>query len=221
MIENSYEAVKYFRHMLEARHFIIFTDHKPITYAFQQKRDECSPRQFNHHDFIAQFTTDTHVSGQDNVVADALSCVGSVTAAPSQEALTAAQNSDEELRTLLAANNALRLEKQPIPGTTVSIYCDTSAGKSRPYIPAPLRLQVFQFVHSLSHPGTKATAKLASYRDSFTFYIHTYYTFSESLGFGALCIVWCSRNWNTQYFGNWICFHSQVWGESIYFFGAP
>jgi hypothetical protein len=32
-----YEAVKHFRHMLEARHFIIFTDHKPITYAFQQK----------------------------------------------------------------------------------------------------------------------------------------------------------------------------------------
>jgi hypothetical protein len=24
-----YEAVKHFRHMLEARHFIIFTDHKP------------------------------------------------------------------------------------------------------------------------------------------------------------------------------------------------
>jgi hypothetical protein len=34
-----YEAVKYFRHKLEARHFIIFKDHKPITYAFQQKRD--------------------------------------------------------------------------------------------------------------------------------------------------------------------------------------
>jgi hypothetical protein len=32
-----YEAVKHFRHMLEARHFIIFTDHKPIIYAFQQK----------------------------------------------------------------------------------------------------------------------------------------------------------------------------------------
>jgi hypothetical protein len=30
-----YEAVKHFRHMLEAHHFIIFTDHKPITYAFQ------------------------------------------------------------------------------------------------------------------------------------------------------------------------------------------
>jgi hypothetical protein len=52
------EAVKHFRHMLKARHFIIFTDHKPITYAFQQKRDKCSPRQFNHLDFIAQFTID-------------------------------------------------------------------------------------------------------------------------------------------------------------------
>jgi hypothetical protein len=34
-----YEAVKHFRHMLEARHFIIFTDHKPITYPFQQNPD--------------------------------------------------------------------------------------------------------------------------------------------------------------------------------------
>jgi cleavage and polyadenylation specificity factor subunit 1 len=53
-----YEAMKNFCHMLEARHFTIFTDHKPITYAFKQKRDKCSPRQFNHLDFIAQFTTD-------------------------------------------------------------------------------------------------------------------------------------------------------------------
>jgi hypothetical protein len=80
-----YEAVKYFRHMLEAHHFAIFTDHKPLIYAFQQKRDKCSPRQFNHLDFVAQFTTDVrHISGQDNVVADALSRVESFTVAPSQ-----------------------------------------------------------------------------------------------------------------------------------------
>jgi hypothetical protein len=53
-----YEAVKHFRHMLEACHFTIFTDHKSITYAFQQKLEKCSPGQFNHLDFIAQFTTD-------------------------------------------------------------------------------------------------------------------------------------------------------------------
>jgi len=48
-----YESVKYFRLMLEARNFIIFTDHKPLTFAFHQKRDKCSPRQFNHVDFIS------------------------------------------------------------------------------------------------------------------------------------------------------------------------
>jgi cleavage and polyadenylation specificity factor subunit 1 len=88
--------------VLEARHFTIFTDHKPITYAFQQKRDRCSPRHFNHLDFVAQFTTDIkHISGQDNVVADALFRVDSVTAPPSCDALAAAQDGDDELRTLL------------------------------------------------------------------------------------------------------------------------
>jgi hypothetical protein len=59
-----YEAVKHFRHMPEARHFTNFKHHESITYAFQQKRDKCSPRQFNHLDFIAQFTTDIrHIYG--------------------------------------------------------------------------------------------------------------------------------------------------------------
>jgi cleavage and polyadenylation specificity factor subunit 1 len=84
--------------MLEARYFTIFTDHKPITYAFQENRDKCSPRQFNHLDFIAQFTTDIrHISSQDNVVADALSRVQSVTAPPSYETLAALQDADDDL----------------------------------------------------------------------------------------------------------------------------
>jgi hypothetical protein len=140
-----YEAVKHFRHMLGARHFTIFTDHKPITYAFQKKRDKCSPRQFNNLDIVAQFTTDIrHIPGQDKIVTDPLSCVESVTVPPSYNALDAAQDGDDELRTLLGSTTALRLEKLPIPGTTVSIYCDTSAGGSRPYDPGPRWLQVFQ-----------------------------------------------------------------------------
>jgi hypothetical protein len=71
-----YEALKHFRHMLEAHYFITFTDQEPITYAFQQQRYKCLPRQFIHLNFIPQFTTDIrHTSGQDKVVADALSCV--------------------------------------------------------------------------------------------------------------------------------------------------
>jgi hypothetical protein len=61
-----HEAMKHFRHMLEAR-----TSPFSRTYTFQQKRDKCSPPQFNHLDFIAQFTTNIcQVSGQDNVVTD-------------------------------------------------------------------------------------------------------------------------------------------------------
>ena len=105
-----YEAVRYFRHMLEARHFTILTDHKPLTFAFHQKRDKCSPRQFNHLDFISQFTTDIrHISGRDNVVADALSRVEVITAPVTHEALAAAQESDDELRTLLVSTTALQL----------------------------------------------------------------------------------------------------------------
>jgi cleavage and polyadenylation specificity factor subunit 1 len=72
-----YEAVRHFRHMLEAGQFSILTDNKPLIFAFNQKRDKCSPRQFNHLDFNAQFTTDIrHISGQDNIVADTLQSRG-------------------------------------------------------------------------------------------------------------------------------------------------
>jgi hypothetical protein len=101
-----------------------------------------------------------HISGQDNVVADALSRVEAINKAPCHDVLAASQANDVELQTLLTSDTALRLEKRQVPGTAVSIYCDVSTGKLRPYIPRPLRLQVFQSFHGLSHPGTKATAKM-------------------------------------------------------------
>ena len=126
--------------MLEARHFTILTDHKPLTFAFHQKRDKCSPRQFNHLNFISQFTTDIrHISGQDNIVAGALSRVEVITAPVTYEALAAAQEIEGELRTLLVSTTALLLQKILIPGTSVELYCDTSANKPRPYVPSPLR----------------------------------------------------------------------------------
>jgi cleavage and polyadenylation specificity factor subunit 1 len=150
--------------MLEARHFTILTDHKPNTFAFHQKRDKCSPCQFSHLDFISQFTTDIrHISGQDNDVADTLSRVEVVTTLVSHDALAAAQE-DDELRTLLGSTTALQLTKILIPGTSVELYCDTSSGKPRPYVPSPLRRQIFNSLHSISHPGIKATAKLISQR---------------------------------------------------------
>ncbi|GFX02507.1 retrovirus-related Pol polyprotein from transposon 17.6 [Trichonephila clavipes] len=69
-----YSSVKKFKHMLEGRTFVIDTDQKPLTYAFQQHSEKCSPRQLRHLDFISQFSTDIrYTKGSDNTVADALS----------------------------------------------------------------------------------------------------------------------------------------------------
>jgi cleavage and polyadenylation specificity factor subunit 1 len=52
--------------------------------------------------------------------------------------------------------NELQISKKP-PGTL-------RKGDYFEDIPAPLRLQVFQSVHNLAHPGTKATARLVTQR---------------------------------------------------------
>jgi cleavage and polyadenylation specificity factor subunit 1 len=142
--------VKHFHHMLEARHFTVFTDHKPITFAFQQKRDRCSPRQFNHLDFIAQFTTDIrHIwTRQRCCLPRSLSRrIRHCATIPRRTGRIAGRR--RRTGTLLASNTAVRLEKLLVPGTTVSIYCDMSAGMPRPYVPASLRLQVFRSIHDL------------------------------------------------------------------------
>ncbi|GFU82381.1 retrovirus-related Pol polyprotein from transposon 17.6 [Trichonephila clavipes] len=75
-----YSAIRHFRYMLEARDFTVFTDHKPLTYAFRQKSDKCSPRQTRQLDFISQFTTNiVHIPGSDNIAADVLSRVSAIT----------------------------------------------------------------------------------------------------------------------------------------------
>lgn len=160
-----YEAVKYFRHMVEARHFTIFTDHKPIIYAFQQRRDKCSPRQFNQLDFISQFTTDIrHVSGQQNVVADALSRIEEISTPIDYAALARSQENDEELRSLLENGSSLQLEQVPVPGAGMHLYCDTSNSRPRPFVTKLFRRHVFDALHGLSHPGANATTKLISQR---------------------------------------------------------
>ena len=162
-----YSAVRHFRHMLEARHFTIFTDHKPIVYAFQQRRDNCSPRQFRHLDFIAQFTTDIrHISGQHNVVADALSRVEveAVQQPIDFTALALEQEHDTELQDLLQNGTALQLEKVDIQGTKASVYCDMSTSRPRPYVTPSFRRQVFNSLHGLSHSGAKTTTTTISQR---------------------------------------------------------
>lgn len=69
-----YASIKHFKNILEERTFTIFTDHKPLVYAFHQSNEKATSRQLRHLDFIGQFSTDIqHISGKDNIVADTLS----------------------------------------------------------------------------------------------------------------------------------------------------
>jgi hypothetical protein len=69
-----YEAILHFRHMLEGRSFVIFTDHLPLVGALSRVSDPNSDRQRRQLSFITEFSTEIrHISGPSNVVADALS----------------------------------------------------------------------------------------------------------------------------------------------------
>lgn len=160
-----YESIRYFRHMVEARHFVVYTDHKPLTHAFAERKANCSPRQYRHLDYIAQFTTDIrHIAGKDNVVADPLSRVEELQLPVDLDVLASSQTADEELSRLLRGESSLRLEKLRVPNCRTELYCDVSTPSPRPFVPKSLRRQIFDSLHSLSHPGANASTKLVAER---------------------------------------------------------
>lgn len=160
-----YESIKYFRFMLEGRHFVVYTDHRPLSYAFLYRKDNCSPRQQRHLDYISQFTTDVrHISGKDNVVADTLSRVDAVHTPIDFNDLALSQQNDPEIVKYLNNESSLRLQKLKVPGSNVEIYCDVSTPSHRPFITVPFRKQLFDSLHNLSHPGANASAKLIADR---------------------------------------------------------
>lgn len=160
-----YESIKYFRHMLEATDFTVYTDHKPLCYAFHERKSNCSPRQYRHLDFISQFTTDVrHISGKDNVVADTLSRICELQMPVDLEVMAKLQATDSELSEHLQGGTSLRLQKMNVPGSCTELYCDVSTPAPRPFVPKALRRQVVDCLHSLSHPGANATAKLVAQR---------------------------------------------------------
>lgn len=164
-----YAAIKHFRYMLEATNFIVFTDHRPITFAFVQNVEKFSPRQTRQLDYIGQFTSDIrHISGKENVVADALSRLETITA-PSPinyNELATGQVNDTELMHLFSENvsSSLKLKSLKFPECSNNLICDVSTDRVRPYVPLQFRKQIFNSLHDLAHPGIKATVRLIGER---------------------------------------------------------
>ncbi|GBN24074.1 Transposon Ty3-G Gag-Pol polyprotein [Araneus ventricosus] len=153
-----YLSVKHFKHYLEGRTFTIYTDHKPLIFAFHQKLDKAAPRQARQLNYISEFSTDIkYVKGENNIVADTLYRVTEVSSIDYDQ-IADAQTQDEELKSLQTITS-LNLKEYPLPSGKY-LWCDTSTSKIRPYIPQAFRKQSFHHIHGLSHPGIKSTIKL-------------------------------------------------------------
>jgi cleavage and polyadenylation specificity factor subunit 1 len=162
-----YLAVRHFRYFLEARPFVAYTDHKPLTFAFSKVSEPWSPRQQRHLAAISEFTTDIrHIAGKDNCVADALSraTINAVTAEVDIDytAMAAAQAKDPEITAFRTAITGLQIEDVPFGPAGKTLVCDMSTGNARPIVPYTWRRRVFEAVHNLSHPSVRTTRRLAA-----------------------------------------------------------
>ena len=163
-----YLSIRHFRHYLEGREFYVLTDHKPLTHALSSSPDRYSPRETRHLDYVSQFTNDIrHIQGSDNPVANALSRmdINAIHCRTSIDfnLLAKAQQEDPEIPSL-HTTSSLCLKDVPLPFSSGTILCDTTTATPRPYVPPSYRQLLFDNLHSLSHPGIRATQHLVTER---------------------------------------------------------
>jgi transposase InsO family protein len=162
-----YLSIRHFRHFLEGRHFVAYTDHKPLTFAFSKASDPWSPRQQRHLTCISEFTTDVrHIAGKDNTVSDALSrtLINAVKAELGLDfsAMALAQKDDDDVQAYRTAITGLDIKDVEFGANGNTLLCDVSTGKARPIVPEPWRRKVFEAMHNLSHPSIRATRSLVA-----------------------------------------------------------
>lgn len=160
-----YSVVKHFSYLLEGQSFCIYTDHRPLVFAFKKSNDSLSPRQIRHLAYVSEFTTEIkHIKGVENSPADALSRIESIVHKSfSSIDLAREQEKDLELQDVLKNNNtSLTLRRLKIDDNT--IFCDTSTGNIRPFVPQSLRFLVFHHFHSLAHSSGRVSVRLITER---------------------------------------------------------
>ena len=157
----AYLAVRHFQYFVEGRVFQINTDFKPFTFALHSSGE----RQARHLAFISEFMTDLrHIEGPANRVADALSCniLALDQSLINLDALASAQDQDEELLKLSTSPTFLQLAEVPLSHSGRTLLCDISQGHSHPLVPSAMCQAIFVKLHSLPHPGIKASRGLIS-----------------------------------------------------------
>ncbi|GFU08743.1 transposon Tf2-9 polyprotein [Trichonephila clavipes] len=157
--------------MVEGRSLTLFTDRKPLVYAFKQKEDKCTPRQLRHLDLIGQFTTDIrYLKGSEKVVADALSRIHiSTIKTPSVvyfSKMAREQQKDSQLQDILAGScpTSHVLQHFPVGKPPITLHCDGPTDHIRPFVPEIFRWEIYNNLHALSHPVVRASLKMVAER---------------------------------------------------------
>ena len=161
-------AAKHFRHSFEVHQFAIYTDYRLLTFALRSKLDKYSPRETRHLDFISQFTNDIrHITGEQNVAADALSRFLINSLSPLDIDLQWIALDEPCLDTLDLSSPEFATSKfiyLPVLTSDTQMICDITTDSPRPLVPTIHRWAVFATLHGLAHPGVPATVKLISAR---------------------------------------------------------
>ena len=136
----SYLAVLHFKHLIEGRHVILFTDHKPMKLAFYSSTPAKSDRQQRHLTVLSEYISAVeHINGSENIVADALSrSVNEINLDfPDLETLAIMQETDTELN-----DYKPRLKEFPLPSGR-KLWCDDSLCHPRPFLPLDSRFPTY------------------------------------------------------------------------------
>ncbi len=100
--------------MLEGRSFILFTDHKPLTFALAHTTEPWTISQQRHLSFIAEYTSDIwHIAGTSNAMADLLSRLTPPTVTGFQ---TAGERSGKEVVT----SGSVKVPSRLLPAATAT-----------------------------------------------------------------------------------------------------
>merc|ERR1712228_409981 len=121
------------------------------------------------------------ISGEENVVADALSRAppspseiptGSffsginavLTPSINYKQLAEDQSLSEEIQNYRTCCTSLKFRDVPFEDGRFTVLCDISTGKTRPVVPREWKKTVFDAIHGLAHIGTRPTLRAISQR---------------------------------------------------------
>ena len=165
-----FAATLKFKHLIEGRHTVVFTDNKPITCSFQRSQTNTNnPRQSRQFSLLAEYIDELqHISGSTNVVADCLS------RPPTDDtSLTVASTSTVSIDTydlpriasLQDTSFQQQMSEQYQHGTqminirTTTLTCDENF-PPRPILPEQCRYPIFTQFHNLCHSNWKSTSRM-------------------------------------------------------------